>query len=140
MDCVENPSEHINSYLMGYRIFVFEDNVEMIELLREIFRLKGDDLISFQPGLSIIEQVQKVTPDIILVDLRMTPTGQEIIALLKSDPVLRNIPILLFTASNIKKSEVEAMGVQGIIHKPFSLDDIERNIDKTIRKSKNLQL
>ncbi len=119
---------------MSYRIFVFEDNLELIDLLKEIFSLKGDHLVAFQPGESISVQVMNADPDVILVDLRMNPTGQEIIKELKSDPVLKTIPILLFTASSIKPSEVTAMGVQGIIHKPFSLEDIEKNVDKAIKK------
>lgn len=125
---------------MGYRIFAFEDNQELLELLNEVLQLKGDELICFQEKQPISLQVISAQPDVILVDLRMTPPGKEIIETLKADPGLSQIPILLFTATNIKSAEIKALGVDGVIPKPFSLEDIERIIDKTILKSRKSRI
>lgn len=124
----------------GYRIFLFEDNTELVELLGEIFRLKGDELILFDPESGIAEQVKASKADVLLVDLRMTPPGKVIITELKNDPGTKEIPLLLFTASNIKASEIKAMGVQGVIYKPFSLEEIEKSIDKAIAQRNKASL
>jgi DNA-binding response OmpR family regulator len=124
---------------MGYKIFLFEDTTDLVQTVCEIFQLKGDELFAYDPKNGIEEQIHDVMPDVILVDLRMDPPGKEIVRSIRTRNEFNHIPVLLFTASNIKDSEVRAMGAQGIIHKPFNLSEIEKAVDKAITKRTKLQ-
>lgn len=56
-------------------------------------------------------------PDVVLLDLTMPGmAGTEVLARLRDDPVTRDVPVVLLTAS---PAEAAGHEVQGIVTKPF---------------------
>ena len=71
------------------------------------------------------KKVDGVKPDLILLDLNLPKKdGWEVLAECKSDPRLKNIPIVVFTTSQ-QSSEVRRcyeLGANSFVAKPFELD------------------
>jgi CheY-like chemotaxis protein len=99
-------------------ILLVEDNEGDIELTREAF----SDAI-FQNNLNIAEDGDialdylykrngyeaAVAPDIILLDLNLPSTdGKEVLEIIKSDPLLKRIPVIVLTSSEADKDIVES--------------------------------
>ena len=81
-------------------------------------------------GLSILRRepayADSPCPDIILLDLNLPHMrGSEFLGLVKADPELRMIPIVVLSSSNAEKdlTATYANYVNGFVIKPFSLDD-----------------
>lgn len=68
-------------------------------------------------------------PDLIFLDLNMPKKdGREVLADIKADENLRQIPVLVFTISNAEKDVLEAYQLQAsaFITKPVDLDEFIR--------------
>jgi CheY-like chemotaxis protein len=81
-------------------------------------------------GPAGIEMVQRVKPDLVLVDLMMPGMdGYEVCRRLVSDKATARIPIVLLTArQNLDPERVRASGARGVITKPFDLDALAPTI------------
>ncbi|MCL2689798.1 MAG: response regulator [Chitinispirillia bacterium] len=93
---------------------------------------------------SMFKLAEKITPDLILLDVDMPEIdGFEAIWLLKSDVKLKSIPVVFLTAKHDAESEVHGfeMGALDFISKPFSppvlIKRIEMHIetDRIIKES-----
>lgn len=64
-------------------------------------------------------------PDLILLDLRMPHVdGLEVLAIIKKDPELQAIPVVVLTTSDVEedRSQARACGVDGYLTKPVDFD------------------
>ena len=72
-------------------------------------------------------------PDLILLDLRMPHvSGFEVLAIVKKDPELQAIPVVVLTTSDVEedRSTAHTFGVDGYLIKPVDFDQFVHMIDK----------
>ncbi len=88
-------------------IFVAEDDPDDCEILKEAFRdvIQETRFQFFENGQKLLNHLrtldQKLFPAFILLDLNMpVMNGFEVLGVLKSDPLLRVIPVLVLTTSS----------------------------------------
>lgn len=92
-------------------LYFVEDGEELLEFLRREGRYKDDTRIT-RPGL-------------ILLDLNMPRMdGREALSVIKCDPALRTIPIVILTTSSAEEDVFGsyAMGANSFITKPVTFD------------------
>ncbi|MDR0586260.1 MAG: response regulator [Treponema sp.] len=103
-------------------IFLVDDN--MTNLTAGKMVLKGHyDIFSVPSGAKLFQILEKVTPDLILLDIEMPEmNGYEAIKKLKGEKKTREIPVIFLTARNDFGSELEGLNLGAIdyIPKPFS--------------------
>src|SRR5277367_2859145 len=98
-------------------ILLVEDNPGDIELTQEAFADSKiyNRIYSVSDGVEAIDFLKKrgahagaVTPDVILLDLNMPRMdGKEVLKIVKNDPELRLIPIVILTGSEAEKNVVK---------------------------------
>jgi len=72
-------------------------------------------------------------PDLILLDLRMPHVGGlQVLAIIKEDPELQTIPVVVLTTSDGEedRSQARAFGVDGYLTKPVDFDKFVTMIDE----------
>ncbi|WP_220466155.1 response regulator [Colwellia sp. 6M3] len=99
-------------------ILLVEDNEGDIELTREAFgdAIFRNNLHIAEDGDIALDYLYKrngyetaVLPDIILLDLNLPSTdGKEVLQIVKSDPLLRKIPVIVLTSSEADKDVMES--------------------------------
>ena len=99
-------------------ILLVEDNEGDIELTREAFEdaIFRNNLHIAEDGDIALDYLFKrngyegaVTPDIILLDLNLPSTdGKEVLEIVKTDPLLRRIPVIVLTSSEADKDVIES--------------------------------
>jgi chemotaxis family two-component system response regulator Rcp1 len=97
-------------------LHVAKDGVEAMEFLRSDGQLVNGQL-----------------PDLILLDINMPKkNGFEVLAELKSDPVLRRIPVVVFSTSDFQEDIDRAYdkGASTFITKPVTLGDLKQVLDR----------
>ncbi|MDR1949430.1 MAG: response regulator, partial [Spirochaetaceae bacterium] len=103
-------------------IFLVDDN--MANLTAGKTMLKDHyDIFSIPSGNKLFELLEKVTPDLILLDIEMPEmNGYEAIKKLKADRRTDGIPVIFLTARTDPGSELEGLSLGAIdyISKPFS--------------------
>lgn len=91
--------------------------------------------LSAKEGFEIL---QKVTPDLILLDIIMPEmNGMEMLKILKETPAYKNIPVIFLTADTSPEAEVEGfnLGIVDYITKPFVPIVMKKRIDTQIELS-----
>ncbi|MDR2578404.1 MAG: response regulator [Chitinispirillales bacterium] len=126
-------------------IFIVDDNATNLVTANQA--LEGHYKVFPLPSAArMFKMAEKITPDIILLDVEMPEMdGFEALRLLKEDVKLKSIPVIFLTARNDAETEVRGfdMGALDFISKPFSppvlIKRIETHIevDKIVKKSQN---
>lgn len=93
---VELTLEALKDSKILNRISVARDGVEALEFLRKKGRFAGAP-----------------TPDLVLLDLHMPrKDGKQVLAEVKSDPVLKTIPVIILTTSSAHEDVLRSYGLQ----------------------------
>ncbi|MDR3231185.1 MAG: response regulator [Synergistaceae bacterium] len=113
------------------KIMLVDDNManltmgkNMLKTFYEVFPLPS--------GAKLFELLEKVIPDLILLDIEMPEmNGYEAIRKLKDNPRLADIPVIFLTARSDENSELEGLSLGAIdyISKPFSAPLLLKRIE-----------
>jgi len=79
---------------------VFADNDPiLLEAIPELLQTKGYDVHATQDGLETLQAVRRLKPSYVILDIVMPKIdGSRVCWLIRQDPVLRNTPIIAFSA------------------------------------------
>lgn len=113
------------------KVFVFDDNADILELCTIILQDAGYDIRTSSTSNHIIDQVMAYMPDIIFMDNWLPDVGGiDATKELKANSILKNIPVIYFSANNDVKSLADQAGADGYLSKPFDIEELENMISK----------
>ena len=103
-------------------ILIADDDPILVEILK--FRLEGagHSVVVAKDGGLALETARERRPDLIVLDSMMPiMSGPAVLAALKADPELRNVPVVMLTARNGEADIVAALknGAAEYLTKPF---------------------
>ncbi len=122
-----------------YSILVVEDDRQICEMLKNMLVKQGYDTVIFNDGKNLVENIKKINPDMILLDVSLPvgPDGIELCKMVKNDPSTKKLPVLMLTA-NDNSGAVEkcfSYGAEDYLFKPFNVIDLSLKIRKFLRMS-----
>jgi CheY-like chemotaxis protein len=104
--------------------------------LRELIRASLEDGYFFaeaSDGLTALELAREVEPDVVILDLMLPRLGGlEVLARLRADEHLGDIPVLVITAWNETREDVLAAGAAEFTSKPFDPDALKAAIERLL--------
>ena len=105
------------------RIMLVDDNIELLEELENLLKLGGYDVIAICDGTQVFDVALKNKPDLILLDLKMSPkSGFQIADEIRNSLLLKDVPVIAMTGFFTEKQHFLMMKLCGIktsILKPF---------------------
>jgi len=107
-------------------VCIVDDEPSARKLLRELLEPHGYRLITASSGLEAMDLIKRELPDIILLDVMMPEMdGFEVCRRLRADEQLRQIPIILLTSLDDRRSRLQGFesGADDFISKP--IDSVE---------------
>jgi CheY-like chemotaxis protein len=118
------------------KVLVVEDEPLLRDLIASHLCLNGYSVSEAGNGVDCIKQVERSTPDLILLDLNM-PLMSGAAVLRKLRDIGTECPIVMITACNdpSKLEEIKALGAINILAKPFSLSAISIEVRKHLNPS-----
>ena len=128
----ETPRKHI---------LVVDDSRDNLRLLSGILIQEGYTVRPVLDGQLALSSAKTNPPDVILLDIMMPGmTGFDVCELLKTEPTLRDIPVIFISALNSVLDKVKAFSVGGVdyITKPFHPQEVLARI-KTHLTLRHLQ-
>lgn len=93
------------------------------------------NVVTVNSGARALRYLEKVKPDLILLDIRMTPkNGFETLRDIRDMEDRADIPVIMLTAMEDKKSVLEGitLGISDYILKPFAPDDLLLRIRRVL--------
>lgn len=120
---------------MAKKIMIVDDEPDLVAVTS--FRLKkhGYNILTASNGQEALDMIKKESPDLVLLDLRLPLiSGQDVCKKIKSDPELKNIAVIIFTASAsidiIEKAKT--LGADDHLIKPFDSEQLLSTVKKFI--------
>ena len=115
-------------------ILIIDDDVTALDIVDFLFEEKGFEVVRRADGISALECVDEVAPDIILVDLMMPKmNGQETIRQLRKKGI--TVPIVAFTALDDPDIHQEATdaGCNIVLTKPCKPTILVQHIQNLLK-------
>ncbi len=117
-------------------ILIVDDTPAGREALKGVLMDQGYELILAENGAQALERAARQVPDLILLDVMMPEMdGLEVCRRLRSDPRTAEVPVIMVTALDDRKSKVQGLevGADDFISKPFDRVELRARV-RTITK------
>jgi CheY-like chemotaxis protein len=115
------------------KIMIVDDDLSILDALKVAVELKGYSVTTLSTGEGVDERMREVKPDLLLLDVLLSGLdGRDIAYGIKKDPVLREIPIIMLSASPSTDRSARDFGADDFIAKPFELDQLYSAIEKQL--------
>ncbi|MTD99746.1 response regulator [Paracoccus sp. YIM 132242] len=117
------------------RILVVEDEDNIAIALEFLLAREGHAHSRLSEGRAALAAIRDERPDLVLLDVMLPDiSGYEIVELLRADPGLSGVRILLMTArgSVVEKRRGLALGADGFIAKPFELSELRAEMTRLL--------
>lgn len=105
------------------RIYVVDDEPDMVELLATVLKGEGYDVETYTDGRAALARVLEEPPELLLLDLMMPDLdGFELLKLLRLDSRGKHVVVLVVSARTGHRAQLETLqlGANAYIYKPFS--------------------
>ncbi|MBW6516030.1 MAG: response regulator [Candidatus Cloacimonetes bacterium] len=121
------------------KILIIDDDIEIVGVLENIIEqsIPNSTIYSSLDGLVGMQMIRKHEPDLIILDINLpSVSGHTVCRTLKSDPLLKNIPILIITGEssnlNAKVKSLE-QGAEAFLKKPFDIPEFIAQVQSLLR-------
>lgn len=121
------------------RVLVIDDEPTIVMVLEIALSEEGHEVATALDGLTGLNMMkQSPLPDIVLLDLYMPGlSGQAVANTMRSDPVLKDIPVVIISGSipnpdNFPRRD----SYQALITKPFDLHEVLSTIETLVAKGR----
>jgi len=123
-------------YPNAANILIVDDTPANLQVLTGMLKERGHRVRPVPSGRLALQVAANEPPDLILLDIMMPKMdGYEVCTRLKSDPKLKDIPVLFISGLSETVDKVKAFGVGGVdyITKPFQIAEVHARVDAHLR-------
>jgi CheY-like chemotaxis protein len=115
------------------RVLIAEDDPNIVESLSFVLSRAGFVVSAALDGEEALRRLQAEPPDLMILDVMLPGrNGFEVLKLVKADPSLRAIPVIVLTAKGQPQDRrmAESLGVAGFMTKPFSNTEVVQAVQR----------
>jgi DNA-binding NtrC family response regulator len=115
------------------RIIIFDDDEDILSICSFILEEQGWEVHAFTDCNDIIKRVERVEPNVILMDNWIPDIGGMLATqMLKKHTGLKNIPVIYFSANNDIQTLANNAGADTFLAKPFDIEELEKVIGRVV--------
>ena len=119
------------------KVIVLDDNADILHVVTEVLAYEQFEVKGISASNELIPLAESFSPDLILLDMRLRDgNGGELCSQIKTHPVLKDTPVVIFTAYQRPTDDFSIYGCDAVINKPFDLDTLVDTIDKLAQANK----
>ena len=119
-------------------IVVIDDEPDTTEMIAEMVRLSGYQVITSLGGSTALHLIAKERPDAVILDVMMPDlSGIDIIQFMRRDPRLGNIPVIIVSARTRPEDIQEGLDAGAAVYltKPLAFLDLQSAVKRVISTS-----
>ena len=108
--------------LPARKVLLVDDEDSLRKVVKDLLERDGYIVSEARDGVQALDQVDRVGPDIIVLDLNMPGLdGYGVLSHLRSRPATADIPVIVLTAKSDEDNEVRVfeLGADDFLTKPF---------------------
>lgn len=117
------------------KIMIVDDEPNIVLALKFLMEEEGFDVQCFYDGDTAVENVTKVIPDLIILDVMMPgKDGFSVAKYIRNQTILENTAIIFLTAKGTSQDKMEGYdsGAESYIVKPFDNDEIVSKVHQVL--------
>jgi len=114
---------------------VVDDSITVRKVTSRLLERNGMEVVTAKDGVEAIAKLQDITPDIMLLDIEMPRMdGFEVATLVRHDPRLEKLPIVMITSRTGEKHRERALGIGVNVYlgKPYQESQLLEVIDQLV--------
>lgn len=109
---------------------IADDDPGIVDAVEMLLEFEGYSVTSTVDGATVLDMKDEL-PDLLLLDIWMSgEDGREICRQLKTMATLKDIPVIMISASRDIRESALAAGADDFLAKPFEMDDLLRRIER----------
>lgn len=119
-------------------IYIVEDDIEVREMETYALKSSGFDVMAFECGKVMDEQVKTRVPDLFILDIMLPgEDGLNILKRLRVQEKTKDIPVIMLTAKGTELDKVKGLdlGADDYIAKPFGVLEFISRVRAVLRRS-----
>lgn len=120
-----------------FTILIADDQPDNLILLTRYLEGEGYRYLEARDGTEALDKIHKHLPDLVLLDVNMpNKDGFAVLEEIRTNPVTRNIPVIILTAARLDAVEVQYglnLGADDYITKPFDRRELLARIRTNLR-------
>lgn len=123
---------------MMKKILVIDDEPQILFMVSSRLTANGYVVVTALSGVEGLKKAKEEPPDLIFLDYVMPEMdGAEVLARLKEDPAMRQIPVVMFTADiqRVNTREFQSRGAADCLYKPFFPEEILAKVREALEKT-----
>jgi DNA-binding NtrC family response regulator len=118
---------------MQKTILIYDDDLEILTVCKAILGYENYNVETLANCDNIINDIKKIQPDIILMDLWIPKIGGEnAIKLMHENEETKHIPVILFSANDEIEKISKRIDANGFLKKPFDISEFKKTIESNI--------
>lgn len=121
-----------------HRILIVDDDVQMLELLGQLFEREGYQVMLADSSHSALGLLEKTLPDLFLIDLVLPDEdGLALCRRLRRSPRTASLPIIFVTGDDAPYNVAEALAAGGddYVRKPFIVRELMARLRAHLRRT-----
>lgn len=127
--------------MLKQRILVVDDDKEVVRLVRAYLEREGYDVLVAYDGETAVHILRRDQPDLLLLDLMLPDRdGWDITRLVRGDPALASIPIIMLTARVEDTDKIIGLeiGADDYVTKPYNPREVVARVRARLRTQESL--
>ncbi len=123
---------------MGQRIFVADDDPDIVHFVRVNLELDGYEVDSAHDGKQALAAITANPPDLVILDIMMPGMdGLSVLRRMRTHPATANISVIILTAKALPQDRVEGLqlGADDYVTKPFEFDELVARIQTVLARA-----
>ncbi len=137
LSAVQTPL--VEEVLVHPLVMVVDDSITMRKVAGRVLERHEYEVSTAKDGVDALEKLRERVPDLMLLDIEMPRMdGYELATLMKADPRLRDVPIIMITSRSGDKHRQRAfdIGVDRYLGKPYQEADLLAQIAEVLQQRK----
>ena len=119
------------------KIVIIEDEPDIVEVLTYNLKREGFNVVSVERGDEGLNAVRNQSPNLVILDLMLPGIdGLSLCQQMKSDPLIKEIPIIIISAKGEESDVVIGLelGADDFLPKPFSPRELLARVKAVLRR------
>jgi CheY-like chemotaxis protein len=121
---------------MQLKVLTVDDSKTIRMVVKKAFKPFDCEIFEGENGVEGLAAAAREKPDLIVLDITMpVMDGKEMLAKLRGEPTLKDIPVIMLTAESGKDNvmEIVKMGVKDYMIKPFKGEELIQRASKIVK-------
>lgn len=106
------------------KILIVDNDPANLDVLTIAMEMEGFEVSAFSSGEGFIEEVDRIMPDIVLLDIDLgSVDGRDLCLAIKTEKSTEDIPVIMVSAASESKVNASlGYRADAVVPKPFDLD------------------